>query len=149
MPEEGLMFKRLSFRVLNRYLLLVVIYLIYSCAPIPPTQPDVLYRRYKPVEGVDEILDSAYLLSTEQLPLLVELNKYQLSIMGIGIQKKASGGFSTSVTVELKDEERRLGFWHGREPTAVYYSAENGCLLDITSFCQEECLGIDICGGFD
>ena len=51
--------------------------------------------------------------------------------------------------VEFQGEERNLGFWHGRDPTAAYYSGENGCILNIALFCQEECPGIDICGGYD
>jgi hypothetical protein len=81
--------------------------------------------------------------------MLVELDEYQLTIMGIEIQKKVSGGFIISVTVEFKGEERILGFWHGRDTNAVYYAAENGCLMDVTLFCQERCPRIDICGGFD
>ena len=143
------MFKRQFFCVINKILLPCVFLSLFSCVPTPLAQPDVLYRRYKPVEGVNEVLDSAYLFSAEQLPLLVELDEYELSIMGIEIQNKASGGFSVSVTIEFKDEVRNLGFWQGRDPTAVYYSSENGCLLEVASFCQEECPGIDICGGYD
>ncbi len=143
------MFAKLYFRVLVRSVFLIAIHLMFSCTPSPHHEPVVLYRRYKPVEGMDRILDTAYLLATEQLPLSVELDDYQLLILGLTVQKGTSGGFSVSMKVEFLGEERNIGFWHGRDPTAPYYSVENGCTLDVTLFCQEDCPGIEYCGGFD
>jgi hypothetical protein len=51
--------------------------------------------------------------------------------------------------VEFQGAERSLGFWHGRDPTAAYYSDENGCILNVPLFCEQECEGIDVCGGYD
>ncbi len=133
---------------MTKFSLIPSLFLIVSCSITSSYQPEVKHRSYQPFLG-DEILDTGYLLSTDSLPRQVELGEYELRILSVDIEKKPTEGFIASIQVEFREQKRNLGFWHGRNPTKPYYSLANGCHVDVVKFCEVECPGVDVCGGYD